>query len=63
MEFLAYLWDELDDYVAACRHVATYTAAEVLEPALPLIAAASAVLLAGAATLLLAHGELLTVAA
>jgi hypothetical protein len=63
MEFLAYLWDELDDYVAACRHVATYTAAEVLEPVVPLIAAASAVLLAGAATLLLAHGELLTVAA
>jgi hypothetical protein len=55
MEFLAYLWDELDDYVAACRHVATYTAAEVLAPAVPLIATASAVLAAGAATLLLAQ--------
>jgi len=58
MEFLAYLWDELDDYVAACRHVVTYTAAEVLSPAVPLIATASAVLAAAAATLLLAHGGL-----
>jgi hypothetical protein len=63
MEFLAYLWDELDDYAAACRHVATCTVAEVLEPAVPLIATATALLLAGAATRLLAQAELLSFAA
>jgi hypothetical protein len=61
MEFLAYLWDELDDVAGACRHVATWTADEVLAPALPLIAAASTVVLAGAATGLLAHRQLLAV--
>jgi hypothetical protein len=59
MEFLAYFWDELDDLAGACRHVATWAAVEVLVPAAPLIAAASAVLLAGAATQLFAHRALL----
>ena len=52
-EFFLHLWEEWDDLLGACRHVATSTAAEVLAAAAPLITAASA-LLAGA-TLLLAH--------
>jgi len=63
MEFLAYLWDELDDVAGACRHVATWTADEVLSSVVPLLAAVSPVLLAGAATLLLAHRELFVVLA
>jgi hypothetical protein len=55
MELLAHLWDEIDDVVGACRHVATSAAAEALASAAPLIAAASGILLAGAATLLLGH--------
>lgn len=58
MELFLHLWDELDDVMGACRHVATSTAAEVVSVAAPLIAAASAVLLAGGATLLLAHQQL-----
>ena len=58
MEFFLHLWDELDDVMGACRHVATSTASEVAAVAAPLIAAASAVLLAGGATLLLAHQQL-----
>jgi hypothetical protein len=63
MEFLLHLWDELDDVVGVCRHVATSTAAEVVAAAAPLIAAASALLLAGGATLLLAYRELLSLTA
>jgi hypothetical protein len=51
-EFFLHLWDEIDDVVGLCRHVASSTAAEILAAA-PLIAAASAALLGGAATLLL----------
>lgn len=58
MEFFLHFWDELDDVMGACRHVATSTASEVLAVAAPLIAAASAMLLAGGATLLLAHQQL-----
>ena len=61
MEFLLHLWDELDDVVGACRHVATSAAAEVVAGTALLIAAASA-LLAGGATLLLAHWQLPNVA-
>src|SRR5580658_1729064 len=49
MEFLAYLWDDLDDVAGACRHVAA---------AVPFITAASAMLLACAAALLLAREHL-----
>ncbi len=59
MELFLHLWDELDDLAGACRHVATSTAAEIGAVAEPLIAAASGVLLAGAATLLLAQRHLL----
>ena len=59
MEFFLHLWDEIDDLTGACRHVATSAAAEVLASAAPLIAAVSSVFLAGAATLLLGHRQLL----
>ena len=61
MEFLLHLWDEFDDVVGACRHVATSAAAEVLATATPLIAAASTVVLAGAAALLLAQRQFLSI--
>jgi hypothetical protein len=54
MEFFLLLWDEFDDVVCACRHVATETAGEVLSSAVPLIATASVALVAGLTTLLLA---------
>jgi hypothetical protein len=61
MEFLLHLWDELDDVVGACRHVATSAVAEVVAADAPLIAAASALVLAGGATLL-ARQQLLSLA-
>jgi hypothetical protein len=61
MEFLLHLWDELDDVVGACRHVATSAVAEVVALDARLIAAASAFLLAGGATLL-ARQQLLSLA-
>ena len=42
MERLLLLWDEVDDWVGACRHVAVFTAAEVASLAVPLGAFASA---------------------
>jgi len=45
------LWDELDDVLCACRHLATWAAAETLAAAAPLLAA----LLGATATLLIAH--------
>jgi len=42
MEIFLHLWDELDDLSGACRHLATGAAAELLEGAAPLLAAASA---------------------
>jgi hypothetical protein len=62
-EFFLHLWDELDDLVGVCRHVAAVTAAEVLAASVPAIAATSGALLAGAATLLLSHRQLLDVLA
>ena len=62
-EFFLHLWDELDDLIGICRHVATETAAEVLAASAPVIAATSGALLAGAATLLLSHRQLLDVLA
>jgi hypothetical protein len=59
-EFFLHLWDELDDLVGACRHVATCAASETVAAAEPLIAATSGALLAGAATLLLAHRRVLS---
>ena len=57
-EFFLHLWDEIDDVVGVCRHLATVTAAEVLAAPAPVIAATSGALLAGAATLLLSHRQL-----
>ena len=48
-ESFLHLWDELDDVWWACRHVATWAAAETLATAAPFLAA----LLGGAASLLL----------
>jgi hypothetical protein len=62
-EFFLHLWDEIDDLVGVCRHVATVTAAEVLAASAPVIAATSGALLAGAATLLLSHRQLFDVLA
>ncbi|HSY05527.1 MAG TPA: hypothetical protein VK803_06240 [Steroidobacteraceae bacterium] len=61
-EFFLHLWDELDDLVGVCGHLATATVVEVLAAA-PLVAAASGALLAGGATLLLAHHPLLNLLA
>ena len=57
-EFFLHLWDEIDDVVGVCRHLATVTAAEVVAASAPVIAAASGALLAGAATLLLSYRQL-----
>jgi hypothetical protein len=62
-ESFLHLWDELDDLVGVCRHMAAATAAEVVAAAAPLIAAASGALLAGATTLLLSHRQILRVLA
>jgi hypothetical protein len=58
MEFLAYLWDDLDDVTGACRHLATAAITETLATAVPFIAAASGMLLACTAALLLARQHL-----
>ena len=57
-EFFLHLWDELDDLIGACRHVAAETAAELIAASGPVIAATSGALLAGTAALLLAHRQL-----
>ena len=62
-EFYLHLWDELDDLIGVCHHIATETAAEVLAASAPVIAATSGALLAGAATLLLSHRQLLDILA
>ena len=62
-EFFLHLWDELDDLVGVCRHIATETAAEVMAASAPVIAAASGALLAGAAALLLSQRSLLDILA
>jgi hypothetical protein len=62
-EFFLHLWDELDDLIGIFRHLATETAAEVLAASAPVIAATSGALLAGAATLLLSHRQLLDILA
>ena len=54
MEFLLLLWDDVDDFVCACRHLATETAGEVLASAGPMVATTSVALVAGATTLVLA---------
>jgi hypothetical protein len=42
VERLLLLWDELDDWTSACRHVAVSAADEVVSLAAPLAALASA---------------------
>ena len=39
MEFMLLIWDELDDWAHACRHVASTAVAEVAEVAAPLATA------------------------
>jgi hypothetical protein len=39
MEFMLLLWDELDDWAHACRHLASTAAYEVAEVAAPLATA------------------------
>lgn len=51
MEFLLLVWDELDDWSGACRHVAGSAVAEVAVLSAPLATASSAV----AVWLLLPH--------
>ena len=58
MEFLAYLWDDLDDVAGAFRHLATSAITETLATAVPFIAAAAGMLLACATALLLAREHL-----
>src|ERR1700720_4610577 len=43
MEHLLYLWDEIDDWTGACRHLAAAAAAELAVLAAPLLSAGSAV--------------------
>ena len=62
-EFFLHLWDELDDLLGVCRHIATETAAEVVAASGPVIAATSGALLAGAATLLLSQRQLFDILA
>jgi hypothetical protein len=62
-EFFLHLWDELDDLVGVCRHLAAVTAAEVVAASAPVIAATSGALLAAAATLVLSHRQLFNVLA
>jgi hypothetical protein len=45
MERLLLLWDELDDFAHACRHLATYAVEEVGAAASPVTAAVSALFL------------------
>ena len=47
MEIMLLLWDELDDWTHACRHLASTAISEVAEVAAPLVTA----LLAGTAAL------------
>jgi hypothetical protein len=59
MEFMLLLWDELDDWSGACRHVAGEMVSEIGAVVAPLGAA----LLAGTATawaVLLSHFRLFT---
>jgi len=58
-EYFLHLWDDFDDVMGICRHVATVMAAELVAASAPVIAATSGALLAGAATLVLSHRHLL----
>jgi hypothetical protein len=41
MEIFLHLWDELDDLMGACRHIATCAAMEAAALSKPLLTAAS----------------------
>jgi hypothetical protein len=45
MEFFLHLWDELDDWTGACRHLAGAAVAEVAVLAAPFATASSAITL------------------
>ncbi len=47
-------WDELDDWLGLCRHLATQAGAELLAGSAARVQAAAGVVTAGTATLLLA---------
>jgi hypothetical protein len=53
-EMFLHAWDELDDTLCLCRHVATVAVVETVGGSVALLTAAAGVLLAGTATLLLA---------
>ena len=47
-------WDELDDWLGLCRHLATQAAGELLSGSVARLHAAAGLVVAGAATVLLA---------
>jgi hypothetical protein len=53
-EMFLHAWDELDDTLCLCRHVATVAISEAVGGSLSLLTSAAGVLLAGMATGLLA---------
>jgi hypothetical protein len=62
-EKFLHAWDELDDWLGVCRHVATQVAGEVLAASAARLGSVAALLLAGTATALLAVRQLFTPAA
>jgi hypothetical protein len=56
-------WDELDDWLGLCRHLATQAAAEVLSGSAAAVQAAGGLVMAGTATVLLAVRQALGPAA
>jgi len=63
MEFLLLWWDELDDVIGACRHLATSTVDEVAGLAQPVVTAAVATGAWLVAARFAAHAPLLAAAA
>jgi hypothetical protein len=62
-ETFLHAWDELDDLLCLCRHVATVTAGEALGGSLSMLASVCGVFLTGAATAVLAVRQLFDPAA
>jgi hypothetical protein len=53
-EMFLHIWDELDDLLHLCRHVATSAASETLAATIPFVAGIAGAILAGCA-LTIAH--------
>jgi hypothetical protein len=58
-EKFLHAWDELDDTLCLCRHVATLALGEAWDVSVSFVTAASGVLLAGSALLLLSVRQFL----